>query len=504
MELLAPWLWARYRAHYAGLLIFQLLFLPIGVIGIGMLAWAISLHHTFDEFLLVSGVFVLVTEVCGSIALLISTREARPLLNRWGRGDQSDPRRTRAALARLDQVPLIWGVAGGLPMAAVAPYLGHVVGQPWPVNVIMGIAAPALVLGSGALGSVITEAVLWPVQAELDAVLRDDPPREPRRAVAGRLLTIILLASVIGCWVTALVVSRASTDEQQYVLAPIVALPFAIGTAIVLAPFGVLPVLRPIRDLREATERIARGILDVRVPVTSDDEFGELARSFNRMQAGLLERERLQNAFGAYVDPMLAQRLLERGSDLFEGEEVDATVMFVDVVGFTAFSQSNTAAETVARLNELFGIAVPVLRSHGGHPNKFLGDGLLAVFGVPEVQVDHAERAVAAATELQDAVHARFGDALQVGIGIATGPVIAGTVGGGGKLEFTLVGDTVNVAARIEEITRATGDPILLADSTACELTSAWPLEDRGERELRGRAGGVVIHALTAWDRAVS
>lgn len=504
MELLAPWLWARYRAHYAGLLIFQLLFWPIAVIGIGMLAWAISLHRSFGEFLLVSGVFVTVVEVCGAIALLVVTRRARPLLNRWGRGDQSDPRGTRAALAHLDQVPLIWGLAGGLPMVVVAPYVGDAIGLAWPVSVAMGIGAPALVLGSGALGSVITEAVLWPVQAELDAVLRDDPPRKPRRAVAGRLLTIILLGSIMGCWVSALVVSWAESDEQQYVLAPIVALPFAIGTAIVLAPFGVGPVLRPIRDLRAATERISRGILDVRVPVTSDDEFGELARSFNRMQAGLLERERLQNAFGAYVDPMLAQRLLERGSELFEGEEVDATVVFVDVVGFTAFSQSSTAAETVARLNELFGIAVPVLRGHGGHANKFLGDGLLAVFGVPEAQTDHAERAVAAATEIQDAVHARFGDELQIGIGIASGAVIAGTVGGGGKLEFTLVGDTVNVAARIEELTRLTGDPILLADSTARELSTDWPLEDRGERELRGREGAVQLHALTTWERVVS
>ncbi|WP_207891558.1 adenylate/guanylate cyclase domain-containing protein [Nocardioides jejuensis] len=499
MEFLAPWLWARYRAHYAGLLIFQLLFWPVFVIGIGMIAWAIALHRTFTELIYVGGTFILVTEIGGAISLLLSTREARLMLNRWGRGDQTDPRRTRAALNRLDRIPLIWGLAGGLPMLAVAPLLGNQIGLTWPVNLAMALSAAALVIGSGILGSVIAEAALWPVQTELDVVLREDTLREPRRAVAGRLLTIILLASIMGCWVVALVVSYARTDAQQYVLAPLIALPFAIGTAIVLAPFGVGPVMRPIRDLREGTERVALGILDRRVPVTSDDEFGQLARSFNRMQAGLLERERLQSAFGAYVDPMLAQRLLERGSELFEGEEVEASVVFIDVVGFTAFSQSSTAAETVARLNELFGIAVPILRGHGGHANKFLGDGMLAVFGVPEVHDDHADRAVAAATEIQDAVHARFGDDLAVGIGIASGPVIAGTVGGGGKLEFTLVGDTVNVAARIEELTRLTGDPILLADSTAKALTAPAHLEDRGERELRGRAGGVVLHALTQW-----
>jgi class 3 adenylate cyclase len=499
MEFLAPWLWVRYRAHYAGLLVFQLLFWPVWVIGIGMLAWAIALHRSVEELLFVGGTFILVTELCGAIGLLMTTREARRLLNNWGRGDQSNPRATRSSLNRLHRVPLIYGLTGGVPMAIVAPMLGDIVGLTWPVNAAMGVAAPALVVGSGLLGSVITEAALWPVQAELDAVLREDRPGRPRRAVAGRLLTIILLACIMGCWVVALVVSYAETDAQQYVLAPLVAIPFAVGTAIVLAPFGVGPVMRPIRDLREGTERVAIGILDKRVPVTSDDEFGQLARSFNRMQAGLLERERLQSAFGAYVDPMLAQRMLERGSELFEGEEAEATVVFIDVVGFTAFSESNTAAETVARLNELFGIAVPILRGHGGHANKFLGDGMLAVFGVPEAHEDHADRAVAAATEIQDAVHERFGDDLQVGVGIASGPVIAGTVGGGGKLEFTLVGDTVNVAARIEELTRLTGDPILLADSTAKQLTGGLVLDDRGKRELRGRSGGVVVHALTDW-----
>lgn len=499
MEFLAPWLWARYRAHYAGLLVFQLLFWPVWVIGIGMIAWAVSLHRSFADLAYVGGTFILVTELCGATALMLSTRTARKYLNRWGRGDRSDPRGTRRALDHLDQIPLAYGLAGGGPMVVVAPILGHSIGLSWPVNVAMGVAAPALVVGSGILGWVIIEAALWPVQAELDDVLREDAPQRVRRPVAGRLLMVILLASIIGCWVVALLVSYAETDAGQYVLAPLIALPFAIGTAIVLAPFGVGPVMRPIRDLREGTERIARGVLDQRVPVTSDDEFGQLARSFNRMQAGLLERERLQSAFGAYVDPMLAQRMLERGSELFEGEEAEATVVFIDVVGFTAFSESSTAAETVARLNELFGIAVPILRGHGGHANKFLGDGMLAVFGVPEAHEDHADRAVAAATEIQDAVHERFGDGLQVGVGIASGPVIAGTVGGGGKLEFTLVGDTVNVAARIEELTRLTGDPILLADSTAKQLTRGLDLEDRGERELRGRSGGVVVHALTTW-----
>jgi class 3 adenylate cyclase len=499
MERLAPWLWRRYRTHYAGLLVAQMLFWPFFVVFAGMASWALSLHRSLGDFLFVGGLFLAVSEACGAMAVFGATREARPLLNAWGRGDHSNPRGTSEALNHLDRVPVVYGFAGGVPMLVIAPLLGNAVGLPWTVNAAMGLAAALLVVGSGLLGWAIVDAFLWPVQAELDEVLREDQPVVVRRGVGGRLVMIVLLATLMGAWVAALLTSLAETDAGQYVLAPIIAIPFALGVAIVLSPFGVTPVVRPVEDLAAGTERVAAGIFDQRVPVTSDDEFGQLARSFNRMQAGLHERERLQAAFGSYVDPVLAQRLIERGSELFEGEEVDVTVAFVDVRGFTAYSQGRTPGETVARLNELFSLVVPILREHGGHANKFLGDGMLAVFGVPEELVDHADRAVAAAAAIQDAVHERFGDDLRIGIGLCTGPVIAGTVGGGGKLEFTLVGDTVNVAARIEELTRTTGDLILIADTTLQALSQPVRTESRGEHELRGREGLMELHALTTW-----
>ncbi len=500
MEWLAPWLWARYRAHYAGLLVFQLLFWPIFVIGAGMIAWAVALHQGIGNLLFVGGTFLAVTEACGGMAVMVVTREARHWANRWGRGDTGNPRKTRDALAHIDRVPVVYGLAGGLPMLVIAPLLGDAVGLPWSVNLGMAVAAAALVVGSGLLGWVIVDAALWPLAAEVDAVLREDGPEPLRRRVSGRLTMMVLLGALMGCWVSGLLVSWAETDEGQYLLAPAVAVVFATAIAIALTPFGVGPVVRPVGDLTRGTERVAEGIFDQRVPVTSDDEFGNLARSFNRMQAGLLERERLQSAFGSYVDPVLAERLLERGSELFEGEELDATVVFIDVVGFTTYSQGRTPGETVARLNELFGILVPILRDHGGHANKFLGDGMLAVFGVLGQAADHADFAVRAAMSIQRAVRERFGDDLVVGIGIASGPVIAGTVGGGGKLEFTLVGDTVNVAARIEELTRVTDDAILIADSTLTAMTAPVPVVDRGARELRGRDGTVVLHAVPVED----
>src|SRR5207244_630163 len=128
----------------------------------------------------------------------------------------------------------------------------------------------------------------------------------------------------------------------------------------------------------------------------------------------------------------------------------EVTSLFVDVRGFTAYAATVEPTETVALLNRLFASVVPVVRQHAGHPNHFLGDGLLAVFGAPDPVDDHADRAVAAALDIQAAVRAEFGDELRVGIGLNTGTVIAGTIGGGGKLEYTVIGDAVNVAARVE------------------------------------------------------
>ena len=155
--------------------------------------------------------------------------------------------------------------------------------------------------------------------------------------------------------------------------------------------------LRPIRDLAEGTERVAAGDYSQRLPVVQDDDLGALAASFNRMQAGLAERQRLQAAFGTYVDPALAARLLEQGDDVFTGERREVTVMFVDVRDFTPFAEANTAEDTVARLNALFEIVVPAVVDAGGHVNKFLGDGALAVFGAPNDLADHADAAVTAA-----------------------------------------------------------------------------------------------------------
>jgi adenylate cyclase len=254
-------------------------------------------------------------------------------------------------------------------------------------------------------------------------------------------------------------------------------------------------IQRPIADLRKATEAVMEGDFSTSVPVTTGDEIGELATSFNEMVRGLSERERIRDAFGTYLDREVADYIL---SDAFdeEGIELDVSVLFTDVREFTKFSAGAEAKEVVAALNGLFEVVVPVISRHGGHVDKFEGDGLLAVFGAPEPYHDHAIRATRAAIEVCRRVNERgeAGD-LRVGVGVNTGRVVAGAVGGAGRLNFSVIGDAVNVAARVEAMTREIDRDVLLTPATVSSMGSALAVESTGEHELRGIEGPVELFA---------
>jgi class 3 adenylate cyclase len=216
------------------------------------------------------------------------------------------------------------------------------------------------------------------------------------------------------------------------------------------------------------------------------------------MVAGLQERARLREAFGAFVDPGLAERVLEEGTEL-EGEEVEVTVLFVDIRDFTAFAERASAREVVAELNRFYDYVVPLLVHHGGHANKFVGDGLLGVFGAPDRLPDHADRGVSAALQIAEVVEEAYVGELRVGIGVNSGPVVAGTLGGGGRVEFTVIGDTVNTAARVEEATRETGDVVLVTEAT-CRLLrhDHGGFVERRDVPLKGKSERVRLYAPVA------
>jgi class 3 adenylate cyclase len=256
-------------------------------------------------------------------------------------------------------------------------------------------------------------------------------------------------------------------------------------------------ILRPIADLQRATEALQRGERAPTVPVTTADELGELAASFNQMVKGLEERERIREAFGTYVDREIADYILsERYSE--EGMELDVSILFCDVLDFTEFAAGLEAKEIVSTLNGLFEIVVPIVDRHGGHVDKFVGDGLLAVFGAPENHRDHADRAVRAACEMVAAVNeqSRAGEGIRIGIGINSGPVVAGAIGGAGRLNFSVIGDPVNVAARVEAATRELdSDSVLITEATRERLGPGFELAERGRHRLRGIEQPVSLYA---------
>ncbi len=131
-----------------------------------------------------------------------------------------------------------------------------------------------------------------------------------------------------------------------------------------------------------------------------------------------------------------------------------------------AFSEGISAREVVTNLNQLYERVVPIILEHGGHANKFIGDGLLAVFGAPDRLADHADRAVDAALEIGSLNDSEYFSGLRFGVGVNTGEVVVGTIGGGGRLDFTVIGDPVNTASRVEAATRDTGDDVLITAAT--------------------------------------
>ena len=380
-----------------------------------------------------------------------------------------------------------------------------------PVSVFATIEADllpysAFIIFAGAAVAVAYSAILHFFSYEqflrpvVEDIVEELPPNFTGAAVGVPLRWKLLGALPLINVISGVVVSGLSTtgDASLSDLGwdVVVAVLVAFTISLELTVLVTRSVLQPVDRLLEATKAVREGDLDARVPITSGDELGQLAASFNEMMRGLSEREALREAFGAYVDPDVAERVLEEG-ELIEGQEREVTVMILDVCDFTAFAHRSSARETVAFLNDLFGIAVPCVTEHGGHANKFLGDGLLAVFGAPERQEDHAARAVAAAEDVATRLAEHFGDQVRFGIGVNSGPVVVGSVGGGGRLEFTVIGDPVNIAARVEHLTRETGDVVLLTEATRCLFSDGdHELQPRGDFALKGVSEPVPIYAL--------
>ncbi len=362
------------------------------------------------------------------------------------------------------------------------------------VRVVITIMITGLVTATSAY--LLTELLLRPASAR--ALAHGMPERLVVPGVATRAVlawfngTGLPLFGLVAIGILALISNTGMSIQRLAVV--MVALG---GIGIVVGLQTVVLAARatadPVDSVRRALEDVQNGEFDVRVPVYDGTQIGQLQLGFNAMVEGLAEREKIRETFGAYVDPDVAEHILTEGTNL-AGEEVEVTVMFLDIRDFTGFAEETPADEVVAAINRLFEQVVPIIHDHGGRVDKFVGDGLLAVFGAPRRQPHHADCALKAALSIAQQIKPE--DDLQIGIGLNSGTVVAGNVGGAGRLEFSVIGDAVNVAARVEAATRETGDTILLADRTQELLHDEHPeLVQRTGVELKGKSESVALYA---------
>jgi class 3 adenylate cyclase len=498
MDRIWQWAWDRYAARYSWA-IYAITY-SILVYAYLVLSFVVVVFEDSDRYVEAAAVTVVVV-LAQCYLFLPPGRRRFGLAEQWAAGHEVDRATAleytyiyaRGAVAR--------GVVGGaISIALLLVVVGAIAGATGSRLVQYGILGAALGTGNQLIAAhSFVEAAMRPARIAIagDTGIGDSLPRS--RPTFAAWSNVFMLAVAFNFAVAgALTAAVFDRGREVPVLAVVIGCVSMLGVAVpITVATAFSPSLRPVRDLAEGTDRVAAGDYSQRLPVVQDDDLGALAASFNRMQAGLAERQRLQTAFGTYVDPALAARLLAQGDDVFTGERREVTVMFVDVRDFTPFAEANTAEDTVARLNALFEIVVPAVVDAGGHVNKFLGDGALAVFGAPNDLADHADAALTAAVVIHRLVAERFGGALRIGIGINTGVVIAGTIGGGGHLEFTLIGDTTNVAARVEQLTKTTGDAILLTGQSVEALVARPPgLTDRGFHALKGKSARVQVFGL--------
>jgi class 3 adenylate cyclase len=431
-----------------------------------------------------------------------SIPQYRKPIEAWIAGDHSDPLHVRDCALVSAQRAAAQGLKVALPLGAavVAPMLvrfGHLGWRGFlivEVMIAMSFAISMYLVGIAC--TLLARPLLEEISAELTV---HETPRMRAWSVKLRLFAGVSSAALVsGLGGGGIAYLFSSSLETAFVASFITSVAMSIYCSALFQIGLATPTLKPLEDLEHAITRVREGDFSHRLSVTSADQLGDIAVAFNDMMDGLVQRQALQAAFGSYVDPALAKRLLSQDSSVFDGEAVHVTIFFADVRGFTTYADEVTPESAVTRLNQLFDILVPAIRDAGGHANRYTGDGVLAVFGTPEPLADHADCAIRAAIEIQCGITKKFGDAVRLGIGINTGQVIAGTIGGGGKLDFTVIGDAVNIASRVEEMTKETGDAILVTQSVldACALRPA-NLVDRGDHAVRGKSTSVRIYALT-------
>jgi len=351
----------------------------------------------------------------------------------------------------------------------------------------LAVAASLVTMGgltAGGFTYLITDRMLRPVIPQVTQVVR--PSGQFGSSVLARVAITWALAT--GLPLASLIVVLADTGSTPHDRIRGALYIAAVGLISGSVATGALAraVALPLYGLRQALRRIERGDLDVTVPIRTTSEIGLLEGSVNDMTQSLRERARLRDLFGRHVGANVAQRALEQGMDL-TGDMREVTALFVDVVGSTALAHRLEPRDFVDKLNRLLTIVVDATVINGGLVNKFEGDAALCIFGAPIELDDDGTSALRAARRIRDEVFAA--GEFDIGVGVARGLVFAGDIGSDTRLEYTVIGDPVNEAARLTEAAKDVAQRILVSQAVIEAATSnerdLWT--PHGILRLRGR-----------------
>lgn len=266
-------------------------------------------------------------------------------------------------------------------------------------------------------------------------------------------------------------------------------------------------ILNPLKNLTEASKRIQKGDYKSRVGIVTSDELGDLADSFNDMADSLAEKEFMRDTFGKVVDPEVRDYLMsgaekENLGTTLGGETREVTVLFCDIRSFTAMSEKMEASEVVLLLNKYFTALGKCIANHHGIINKYIGDAIMAIFGAPVKSENSALDAFNAALDMRKAlikVNEEFEKEglpqLRFGIGIHTGPVFAGTIGAENRMEYTVIGDTVNTASRLESLCKTYTTDLLLSEASEQKLKGLIDLKFVADAEIRGKTEAMKVYS---------
>ncbi len=260
----------------------------------------------------------------------------------------------------------------------------------------------------------------------------------------------------------------------------------------------------PLLALASAAEKVQEGDLSADSPVQGQDEIGRLSHEFNEMLRGLRERERIKQVFGQYVTNQVSEKILN-GEVNLHGERRTATILFSDIRGFTAMSEKMSPAETVTFLNAYFTEMVEAVFAEEGFLDKFIGDGLMAVFNALGDAPDHARRAVRTALRMRALVAKINGERgvrgkppIAIGIGIHTDEIVLGNVGSLKRLQYTAIGDGVNTSSRVEALNKEFGTTILITEATYELVKDAFTCRLMPEAAVKGKSAMVKVYEVVS------